>query len=339
MSEREQTEEISGVGGGLVATPLDAILGGDEAPVSSFPDNSSPQESASPDERPRDDDDGVSVPLAALRRERERRQATDQRVAELEEEIRAYHEQKWGLPPEQPQAEPAPPDLALQQEREKQAFAFNESYARFVGKHGKEHVEAIDAALKELPPQHQEHVIALVSQGDGDPMERVAAYVEQLGLLDAGFKPTSLQDALAGKVSLPADHKRHADEQRLAQIEERQQKLEEVERRVNFNASRVEFVTEFGRNEFNALDKACETFANSGDPRASQFKQMLMSAQDPIRLAARAMHHLGLWSPHQEQARPAQTVMPSNIVGARNVGARSGPSFAGPTPLKDIFAR
>lgn len=38
------------------------------------------------------------------------------------------------------------------------------------------------------------------------------------------------------------------------------------------------------------------------------------------------------------QQRPAP-VMPSNFATARNVGARSGPGWAGPTPLGDIFSR
>ncbi len=38
----------------------------------------------------------------------------------------------------------------------------------------------------------------------------------------------------------------------------------------------------------------------------------------------------------QQQRAP---VMPSNLAGARNVGARSGPAWAGPTPINDIFKR
>lgn len=38
------------------------------------------------------------------------------------------------------------------------------------------------------------------------------------------------------------------------------------------------------------------------------------------------------------QQRPA-AVMPSNLVAARNVGARSGPAWAGPKPIEDIFKR
>lgn len=45
----------------------------------------------------------------------------------------------------------------------------------------------------------------------------------------------------------------------------------------------------------------------------------------------------------QQQGKPAAgnpaPVMPSNLATARNVGARSGPAWAGPTPLADIFDR
>lgn len=40
--------------------------------------------------------------------------------------------------------------------------------------------------------------------------------------------------------------------------------------------------------------------------------------------------------PQQQQAQPAP-VMPSNLATARNVGARSGPAWSGPTPLQNIF--
>lgn len=47
----------------------------------------------------------------------------------------------------------------------------------------------------------------------------------------------------------------------------------------------------------------------------------------------------GITPGEQQQAQPAQrqSVMPSNIAGARNVGARSGPVWSGPALLQDIF--
>ena len=41
----------------------------------------------------------------------------------------------------------------------------------------------------------------------------------------------------------------------------------------------------------------------------------------------------------QPQAQQQPAVMPSNLAGARNVGARSGPAWSGPAPLQDIFNR
>lgn len=43
-------------------------------------------------------------------------------------------------------------------------------------------------------------------------------------------------------------------------------------------------------------------------------------------------------NPQQAQQRPTP-VMPSNLAGARNVGARSGPVWSGPASLQDIFKR
>jgi len=41
----------------------------------------------------------------------------------------------------------------------------------------------------------------------------------------------------------------------------------------------------------------------------------------------------------QPQTQQRQAVMPSNLAGARNVGARSGPAWSGPQTLQDIFNR
>jgi hypothetical protein len=40
-----------------------------------------------------------------------------------------------------------------------------------------------------------------------------------------------------------------------------------------------------------------------------------------------------------QQAQQAAPVMPSNLASVRNVGARSGPAWGGPSPIQDIFAR
>jgi hypothetical protein len=53
-----------------------------------------------------------------------------------------------------------------------------------------------------------------------------------------------------------------------------------------------------------------------------------------------AKHGLTQPADTQVQAKPAAAaVMPSNLATARNVGARSGPAWSGPTSLNDIFER
>ena len=41
----------------------------------------------------------------------------------------------------------------------------------------------------------------------------------------------------------------------------------------------------------------------------------------------------------QQQEQQRQPVMPSNLAGVRNVGARNGPAWSGPASLQDIFNR
>ena len=61
---------------------------------------------------------------------------------------------------------------------------------------------------------------------------------------------------------------------------------------------------------------------------------------DPSAFKARVEAELRekIWSELGGQGRPAP-VTPSNLAGARNVGARSGPAWSGPASLTDIFDR
>lgn len=68
------------------------------------------------------------------------------------------------------------------------------------------------------------------------------------------------------------------------------------------------------------------------DPAAYRAK---LEAELREKITAELQHGNGQ---QQQQAQPA-AVMPSNIAGARNVGARSGPAWSGPPSLQDIFAR
>jgi hypothetical protein len=61
------------------------------------------------------------------------------------------------------------------------------------------------------------------------------------------------------------------------------------------------------------------------------------------KIEAEVLAKYGIQPGTQQQAQPgnaaAPSLMPSNIAGAPNVGARSGPAWSGPAPLNDIFNR
>lgn len=70
------------------------------------------------------------------------------------------------------------------------------------------------------------------------------------------------------------------------------------------------------------------------------FDPAAKEAEIEARVEARLRQKLGIppdgGQPPQTQTTPPVT-MPTNMVGARNVGTRSGPAWAGPTPLDGIF--
>jgi len=78
-------------------------------------------------------------------------------------------------------------------------------------------------------------------------------------------------------------------------------------------------------------------------------KRQLAQAEigdDPVAFRAKVEAEIlakhGIAPGEQQPAAQAQQrapVMPSNLAGARNVGARSGPAWSGPSSLQDIFNR
>jgi hypothetical protein len=222
-----------------------------------------------------------------------------------------------------------------QKEWDQRAFAYNQSYAKFVADHGKAKVEAIDAAIGNLTPHQKAHVLALAKEGD---VERVHQYVQQLGVLDENiFKPASLGDVLSGK---KADHIPNENKVQFPNdFDARERAIYAAERNTAFNASRVEFVSEFGKGNFDQLDAASRSLCQSGHPAAAEFARTVTSHDNPVAAAAQILSQMGLWAPEQAPAPRQAPVMPSNFATARSVTSRNGPAFAGPTPLNDIFKR
>lgn len=323
--ENDLTEQTSALDS---PTPLGAILGKDEV-VAPSP----PSQGEAPDDLSLDRAD-EHVPLAALRRERERRKKMDARVQELEEEINKYNEQKWGLDEDTSGAESETP--------ENDAFLneYSKSYAGFVSKHGKERVAEVDAALVRLSPEQRNEVLNIVAAG-GNCVERVHDYIEHLGLIAKTFAPTTIKDALSGK----RDGDQTSNQPNPAQLDElaaREQHIAALEQRTRFLSSRTEFISEHGRQRYVDLDAAATRFVQSGHPAAAQFIDVVTQQGNPVGAVVDVLTHFGFWPPQDaayEQHQQTPRIMPSNFAGMRSVGVRSGPTFGGPTPLKDIFAR
>lgn len=106
---------------------------------------------------------------------------------------------------------------------------------------------------------------------------------------------------------------------------------------VNGRASRAEFVSEYGREAFNELERVVEQAMQSGHPDMRVLSERMRASEDPVSVMAQwANEQLG-WGAQRPQARPA--VYPSNFASARNVGKRSGPAWSGPASISDIFDR
>lgn len=112
----------------------------------------------------------------------------------------------------------------------------------------------------------------------------------------------------------------------------------------------------YGAEKVQAFEQYVTEAMQRGDPEMATLSAQMRASADPMktgldwyekrtfdpekereRLKAEILAELHKGN-EQEQARPAP-VFPSNLAGARNVGARSGPAWSGPAPLQDIFNR
>lgn len=140
------------------------------------------------------------------------------------------------------------------------------------------------------------------------------------------------------------------------------QRLEERQYASDSAVSRLAAIQEFGADVVKEADVALSQAVQAGQvskteigriPPGELYQRAVQWHQQQQRLAPdfeeklKAKHFAEFQQQNgglAEQAPAAQqqqrsAVMPSNLATARNVGARSGPAWAGPTPLKDIFRR
>jgi hypothetical protein len=106
----------------------------------------------------------------------------------------------------------------------------------------------------------------------------------------------------------------------------------------NARISRAEFVAEHGKAAFKSLSDAVSQARASNHPDLQHLEAIVSKSPDPMGVVAEwATEALG-WSPDQDDRQPHHgMVMPSNLAGARNVGNRSGPKWAGRPSIDDIL--
>jgi hypothetical protein len=141
-------------------------------------------------------------------------------------------------------------------------------------------------------------------------------------------------------------------------IEPVQQQLAET----TFLYSQRAAVSEHGAELVNTAGAALKAAMQSGSEDVQAWSAKLRASRDPvgdvmrwhqsqpatreaqlreqIRAELEAEYQARQPAPSPAEQPPASPqVMPSNLVGERNVGARSGPAWSGPAPLNDIFDR
>ena len=137
-----------------------------------------------------------------------------------------------------------------------------------------------------------------------------------------------------------------------------QQRLAEM----TFRTSRAEAFVEFGKDAVAEAEAAIKQAVESGQIDGRALQAQLSQSGDPVgdivrwhqnspsvreaklreQIRAELQAELAGQQPTPpvgQPSTPAPQVMPSNLVGQRNVGTRSGPAWSGPAPLNDIFDR
>lgn len=118
---------------------------------------------------------------------------------------------------------------------------------------------------------------------------------------------------------------------------------------------RINAVTQHGPEKVAAFEQYVNEAFARGDPDMQILSAQMRASPDPMatglkwfeqrtfdpsvereRIKQEVLAELQKEAPAQQQR---QSVMPSNLAGARSVGSRSGPAWSGPPTLDDIFKR
>lgn len=142
-----------------------------------------------------------------------------------------------------------------------------------------------------------------------------------------------------------------------SQFQAFESQIQQVGRTSTLLSSKALAIASYGKEAVAEMEAAVQAAMQAGDPEIATLQQQLQRSSDPVSVAMdwyrkrpevqRKEHEAELiaagWTPPQTLAAKPQTVqttvMPTALEAARNVGSRSGPAWAGPRPLEDIFKR
>jgi hypothetical protein len=209
------------------------------------------------------------------------------------------------------------PLAALQAERQK-AKRYTEQVAEFE-RQLRQQSELIAQLVGRLPqnqPQQQTEEVDRFSQLVADP----DAYLGQQ------LTPVMAEIARTREVYSRRDAERaHGADK----VQEAYQALDQAIRAGKLNGNAVRAQLQRSIDPYGEIMEWHRNYQIVSDPDTYRAK---MEQEIEARLLEK--HGLG-------QGQPAQKAqaMPSNFATARNVGARSGPAWGGPEPIKDIFER
>lgn len=223
--------------------------------------------------------------------------------------------------------------------------------------------EGVDVAGQKMVPQQALHA----------EKQKVKRYTEQVADFDKRLAETNSQwerrfEKLLETVKPPAKEEKPASpdfwEDQDGYIAA---KLSPVQQEIQAQKEQVSLLLAEEKHGTEAVQAAYAAFAalRQSDPQGSEADyQSIMRSRHPFnaivdwhkkrqvadeigndpaayreKLKAELLAEMQAKPADAAPATPSTPVMPSNLAGQRNVGARSGPAWSGPTPLNDIFDR
>lgn len=240
----------------------------------------------------------------------------EEQVTQATEGERQQEQQTEAAEGEQPQGQKMVPHEALHAEKQK--------VKRYT-----EQVASFEQTLKERDAAWERRF--------GEMLDKLGPKPEPQQAPDWFENPDAALEARLGKSISPLAH----------QVSTLQTQLLRMSAAQTYGADKVQAFEAYVAEAMNRGDPEMATLSAqmraSGDPMKTGLDWFEKRTFDPEkereRLKAEILAELQKGNEQEQTQQRAAPIFPSNLAGARNVGARSGPAWSGPTPLNDIFNR